>query len=105
MNVIKRKTLQAFWEVHPHAATPLKAWFKICRKAKWKNFADLKITRGDADQARIKVGSMTKMVTIFDVGGNKYRVIALVNYGRQTMLVTHVLTHREYDTNRWKSRI
>ena len=105
MNVIRRKTLKAFWEVHPQAETPLKVWFKTCRKARWNSFAELKMTRGDADQARIKVGSVTKTVTIFDVGGNKFRVISLIDYRRQTMLVTHVLTHNEYDTGQWKKQI
>jgi mRNA interferase HigB len=101
MNVIKRKTLQAFWERPGQGASrvPLLEWFKIARKARWHNFADIRRVRGDADVARVKSG---RTAVVFDIGGNKYRLITMIDYLRQTIRVTHVLTHKQYDTNRWK---
>ena len=46
-----------------------------------------------------------RTATIFDIGGNKYRIITLIDYTRQTVLITHVLDHKEYDKNNWKSEI
>ena len=46
-----------------------------------------------------------RTATIFDIGGNKYRIVALVDYARQTVLITHVLDHKEYDRNNWKNDI
>ena len=49
--------------------------------------------------------SSGRTATIFDIGGNKYRVITLIDYTRQTVLVTHVLDHKEYDKGNWKDDI
>ena len=104
MNVIRRKTLQAFWEKKGNAAaqTPLLEWFKIARKAHWHNFAEVRAVRGDADVARVASG---RTAVIFDIGGNKYRLITMIDYLRQTIRVTHVLTHGEYDEDRWKDEL
>jgi mRNA interferase HigB len=102
MNVIKRKTLAAFWVKWPEAKAPLDRWYKISRKARWWKYEDAKASFPATDVYKTKKG---KTATIFDVGGNKYRVIALIDYPRQTMLVTHVLTHAEYDRDTWKAQI
>jgi mRNA interferase HigB len=44
-------------------------------------------------------------MTIFDIGGNKYRIVTLIDYTRQTVLITHVLDHKEYDSEKWKQEI
>jgi mRNA interferase HigB len=102
MNVTKRKTLVAFWTKRPEAKPSLERWYKIARKARWRNFEDAKAAFPATDVYWAKSG---KTATIFDVGGNKYRVIALIDYHRQTMLVTHVLTHARYDRDTWKGQI
>ena len=102
MNVIKRKTLVTFWTRWPEAKTPLDRWYKISRKARWQNFENAKASFPATDAYKAKTG---KTATIFDIGGNKYRVIALIDYTRKTMLVTHVLTHAEYDRDTWKGQI
>jgi mRNA interferase HigB len=99
MNVIKRRTLQQFWQIHPQAQMPLLVWFKIARKARWRSFAGVRATRGDADKVRVRSG---RNAVVFNIGGNKYRVITLIDYLRQRVLVTHVLTHAEYDAEKWK---
>jgi len=104
MNVIKKSTLRAFWERKGNAQaqkSPLE-WFKTCRSAQWHSFADVRRTRGDADVAKVRSG---RTATIFDIGGNKWRVIALIDYRRQRMLVTHVMDHKEYDRELWKEQL
>jgi mRNA interferase HigB len=91
MNVIKKKTLEAFWTKHNQSEAALVYWFKVSRKALCRNFADVKTTLRSADAVKVASG---KTATIFNVGGNKIRVIALIDYPRQVMLVTHVLTHK-----------
>ena len=68
-------------------------WFKIARKAHWRNFQDTRATFGQTDTA---VGYTGRTATIFDIGGNKYRVIAVVNFEKQALLIEEVWTHEEY---------
>jgi mRNA interferase HigB len=86
-----RRALREFWEQHPDAETPLRAWYKIASAAKWENFAELKAAFGRADA----VGDKR---IIFDVGGNKYRIVVRVVYGPfYRMMIKFVGTHNEYN--------
>jgi mRNA interferase HigB len=102
MDVISRKKLKDFYSADPgrrrHAAA-FENWFKIARKARWQSFADAKSTFGQTDVA---TGDSGRTATIFDVGGNKYRILAHVDYTRQTILIQAVMDHREYDRKSWK---
>ena len=60
----------------------------------FKRFVELKKTFGSADQV--------KPYTVFDISGNKYRLIAVVDYGLQSVAVEGVLTHAEYGKGRWR---
>ncbi len=94
MHVISRKKLRQFWEEHPDAETPLRAWLQIARQAEWETFADVRAVFAHADQ----IGRFT----VFNIGGNKYRLIAVIHYNRGKVYVRHVLTHKEYDRGHWK---
>ena len=83
----------------PHAAT-FEAWFKLAKRARWSDFQDLKNTFGQSDVAR---GSNGRTATIFDIGGNKYRIVARVDYQRQTVKIVAVMDHAEYDKQQWKN--
>jgi mRNA interferase HigB len=96
MHVISRKKLREFWALHPDAQNPLSNWYTLARKAEWKKFADIRADYGGADQ----VGRFI----VFNIGGNKYRLIAQVYYEDEVLLVRHVLTHKEYDQGGWKDR-
>lgn len=89
MRVISNKPLQAFAQGHPDADTPLQLWRRALEAADYANFAELKATFGSVD----KVGDFH----VFDIGGNKYRVIAAIHYNRQILFVRHVFTHAQYD--------
>lgn len=102
MNVISRRKLKEFYEAKPERQRHAKVfndWFRIARKAYWRNFQDTRATLRQTDTA---LGDTGRTATIFDVGGNKYRVIAHVDYVRQTVKIEAVLDHREYDRNLWK---
>ncbi len=89
MRVISNRALVDFSTLHPDAAEPLQAWRKALESRVFAHFADLKNTFGSVDKA----GDFF----VFDVGGSKWRVIALLNFGKQICFVRHVFTHKEYD--------
>lgn len=90
MQIIARRTLRAFWEKHPQAEAPLKLWFAMVSKARWTGPADVKAMFRSADF----VGGNR---VIFDLGGNKYRLVAYVAYEYGRVLIKFVGTHKEYD--------
>lgn len=106
MNVISRRKLRVFYEAtgdrRQHAGA-FEDWFKLTRAARWHSFQDAKALFGQTDVARDTASKRT--VTVFDIGGNKYRIITLIDYIRQTVLITHVMDHKEYDRNKWKRDI
>jgi mRNA interferase HigB len=90
--------LQDFWNIHPRARTPLERWIKVVENAEWSNWADLKSTFRTADSVR----TGTRTLVVFNVGGNKYRLVTAVNYKGSVVILEVALTHREYDAGRWK---
>jgi mRNA interferase HigB len=106
VNVISRNKLRRFYEStserRRHAGA-FEAWFKLTRRARWRNFQDARALFGQTDVARDTRSK--RIATVFDIGGNKYRIITLVDYTRQTVFITHVLDHKEYDRNHWKGEI
>jgi mRNA interferase HigB len=103
MNVISRNRLKQFYETTAERKQHAKAfedWFKLARKAHWQNFQDTKATFGQTDVA---TGNTGRTATIFDIGGNKYRIVAHVDYTRQTVLIAAVMDHKEYDKKLWKN--
>ena len=84
----------AFGKERPEALRPLIAWYVVTAAASWKNVAALRVDFPGADQ----VGRRT----VFNIGGNKFRLIARVNYEFAKVYILHILTHSEYDKGRWK---
>lgn len=89
MHVISRKALREFWERFPDSQAPLLRWYKIVTLSEFKSFAELRMTFPSADL----VGDLV----VFNIGGNKYRLIVLIHFGRGKAYVRHVLSHSEYD--------
>lgn len=90
MNVMSRKTLVDYWTAHPTAEAPLSTWYSVARKANWSTFADVRQTFNTADLvANGKV--------IFNIGGNNFRLVALVGFRAKRMFILWVGTHAEYD--------
>ena len=101
MRIITWRSLREFAEKWPAAATPLKDWYKIAGRAAWRNFSDVKATFGQTDQVKVSSG---QTVCVFDIGGNKFWLVALVSYAKQKLYVLRIMTHKEYDraNQRWK---
>ena len=102
MRVIKRLPLQEFWETWPQARAPLMEWYRLATKARWRSFAHVKASLGQTDQTKVRSGNS---VVIFDVGGNKFRLIARISYEKQKLYVLRILTHKEYGKNLWKAQL
>lgn len=94
MRIIKRGALEEFWQRHPDAEASLESWYGVVRSANWKTPAEMKRVYRNAD--------LVGRRTIFNIAGNKYRLIARVNYQSQRIFVLYILTHAEYDRGGWK---
>lgn len=94
MNTISYRKIREFVRSHPDAESPLSSWYRITRKAKWQNLAEL---RNDYPHADL-VGKFV----VFNVGGNKYRLIAEMHFESNLVLIRHILTHSEYDKEKWE---
>lgn len=94
MHVITRKRLNEFADKQPASRSSLAHWYQLVRHNNFANFADLRKTFPSADQ----VGKLT----IFNIGGNKVRLIAAIHYNRRRIYIRAVLTHAEYDEQRWR---
>lgn len=95
MHIISRKKLRNFWSQYPRARRPLDAWYRTTRHAVWDSFDDVKALFRHADRY--------KRFVIFDIGGNKFRVIAAIHYNRRKVYIRHILTHAEYTRGDWKN--
>ena len=91
MQIIARQALRQFWERHPPAEKPLRAWYGLVVASDWSGPADVRNTFGH------NVDFVADNRVIFDVGGNKYRLIVRVAYRYRRVLVKFVGTHRDYD--------
>ena len=94
MHVITRKRLNEFAEDHPESRTALAQWYLLAKRNDFSSFANLKLTFPAADRVR--------KFTVFDVGGNKVRIITAIHYNRKRIYIRAVLTHAEYDRGKWK---
>ncbi len=90
MRVIAKKILRDFWQRHVDSEEQLKTWFKEASKANWKNPVDIKAEYATA--SILKSGRV-----VFNICGNKYRLIVDINYVRQWMFIRFIGTHNNYD--------
>lgn len=91
MRTIAVSTLRAFWERHPDAEQPLKAWYEEVTSASWTQPADIK--------AQYRSASVLKnRRVVFNIEGNDYRLVVAVAYKLQIVYVKFVGTHQEYDS-------
>lgn len=90
MHVISRRRLREFWADHPDAEQPLKAWFAEAAAATWRQPPDVKEKYGSAS-------ILPEGRVVFNVGGNKYRLVARINYESGTVFIRFVGTHKDYD--------
>ncbi|MGA1994872.1 MAG: type II toxin-antitoxin system HigB family toxin [Bryobacteraceae bacterium] len=98
MHIISRKRLSEAGRKHRDAILPLDAWYRAAKASKWRNLEEVRRTYAHADG--VPAGERT--YTIFNIAGNKYRLITEIYNEDQTILLRDVLTHAEYDREDWK---
>ena len=102
LRIVIRRRLREFWEAQPAAEEPLKRWYLLTQNATWRSTAEVTQTFGSADQVKVNSGST---VTVFNVGGNKFRLVAAIHYDYPRVFVLRVMTHVEYDKDKWKEEL
>jgi mRNA interferase HigB len=95
MHLISRKPLKLFWEKHPDAERPLRDWSRAARREEWHNFAEVRALYPHADKVENFV--------VFNIGGNKYRLVTAIHFNCGRVYVRRVMTHKEYDDGHWKN--
>ena len=96
MHIITRKRLNEFAGAHPTAASGLAHWYRALKKQNPENFTELRRIFPHADQV--------DGLTVFNIGGNKARLVAALHYNRRKVYIRAVLTHAEYDAGKWRVR-
>lgn len=94
MKLISNKALRDFAQQHPDADGPLQAWRRLIEGGRYASFAQLRATFASVD----KVGARY----VFNIGGNKYRLVAAIAFQPGIVWVKAVLTHAQYDKGDWK---
>ena len=90
MHVISRRTLSDYWQKVPENEQPLKAWFVEAQKAQWASPSDIK--------EKYRSASFLKgNRVVFNICGNKHRLIVRINYGSKTVFIRFIGSHSEYD--------
>ncbi len=94
MHIISQSTLRKFWTTHPQSKVGLRYWYKLANEHKWQSFDDIRKIFPCADL----VGNFI----VFNISGNNYRLITYIDFPKGKVFIREVLTHAEYDKNKWK---
>lgn len=95
LRIISYKTLQEAFEKHADLKKPLDDWYRIAKSSEWLSISDVRQVFPKADP----VGNFT----VFNIKGNRYRLIVGINYKKSRIYIKYVLTHAEYDQEDWKN--
>jgi mRNA interferase HigB len=96
MHIITHTRIGVAQQRMPGSARALDVWYRLLKRGHYRTFAELKSVFGSVDKA----GN----VFVFDIGGNKARIVAAIHFNRAKVFVRHVLTRAEYDRDDWKER-
>ena len=94
MHIITRKRLLEFAKKHPDCTTALESWYRIVKRTDFNSFNELRQTFPSAD--------IVDNLTVFNIGGNKARLIAAIHYNNHRIYIRHILIHKEYDRGSWR---
>ena len=95
MHVVSHKAIRSFGEEHPHARTAMDHWYRVAKRATWASFSDIRQSFNTAD--------FVAPYVVFDIGGNKYRLIAEINFSRMVLFIRGIMTHKDYEKGVCKS--
>ena len=90
MHIVSIQTLRLFWQKHPDAERPLRAWYALAEQTHWRSPTEVKATLGN-------VSFVGNNRVIFNIKGNDYRLIVVVEYQKGRLFIRFVGTHAEYD--------
>ncbi|MEL6654177.1 MAG: type II toxin-antitoxin system HigB family toxin [Bacteroidota bacterium] len=90
MRVVTPRKLREFSELHAKAKIPLLNWYEVVKNANWQNFAEMRQSINSVDY----VGNNRY---VFNIGGNHYRLIAIIIFASQKLYIRFIGTHAEYD--------
>lgn len=94
MHIITRRRLLEFIKDHPNAEPSLEHWYRIMKRTDFDSLNDIREVFPHVD----RVGPLT----VFNISGNNYRLIVAIHYNRKKVYIRDILTHADYDTDRWK---
>jgi mRNA interferase HigB len=94
MRIISEKKLKTYWKSHADCESALRAWIRVVRTSEWKDHNELAITYPSAS----RVGRLV----VFNIGGNKHRLITAIHFHGGRVYIRNVMTHKEYDRGEWK---
>ena len=94
MNVISHKAIRTFCGKQRDAASPLEHWYRVAKRATWVSFAEVKQTFNSAD--------FVAPYIVFDIGGNKYRLIAEIKFNSRLLFTRAIMTYKDYLKGAWK---
>ena len=95
MHVVSHKAIRLFCEEHADARNAMDRWYRVAKRAIWASFAEVRQSFNTAD--------FVAPFVVFDIGGNKYRLIAEINFSRRVLFIHRIMTHQEYLKGAWKS--
>src|SRR5688572_12960744 len=101
MRIINTDVLDDFARRHADARRSLQTWEETAEEAIWADLNDVRKTYATADGVRLQSGAV---ITVFNIRGNNYRLLASIIYPAEQITVLEVLTHAEYDKEAWKAR-
>jgi mRNA interferase HigB len=100
--IVSPRRVRDYWRRFPTAESSLTHWLETVRRADWKNPSDLKSSFSDVDPVTVASG---RTVYVFNIEHNRHRLITAIHFNMQTVDLLRIMSHREYDRNRWKDEL
>ena len=94
VRVISKTAITEFTKTHNDALESLLHWHSVTKRAAWRHLVDVR--------AAFPHAAAVDLFTVFNIGGNKYRLVSVIKYRWQIVYIRHILTHAEYDEGKWK---
>ena len=102
MRIIHGGTVKDWAAQYPDAAESLGAWLDTAGHATWRNLANVRQVYPHADPVKVASG---RTVVVFNIRGNRYRLVTAIHYNRQIVYTLRFMTHAEYSKDRWKDTL
>jgi mRNA interferase HigB len=94
VRIISNAAIVEFSKTHKDAVESLLHWYGVTKRAAWRHLVDVRADFPHADAVDI--------FTVFNIGGNKFRLVSAIQYRWRIVYIRHILTHAEYDEGKWK---